>query len=67
MTHFQRHMARREENAIQQLLDLSFVWGQMLQPQRAGVAIRYSQSQGKHCALAHEQQQERFLRLREKT
>lgn len=66
MTHLQRHMAKREENAIQQLPDLSFVWGQMLKPPRAGVAIRHSQSQGKHFALAHEQQQERFLRLREK-
>lgn len=36
MTHLQRHTARREENAIQQLLDLSFVWGEMLQPQQQG-------------------------------
>lgn len=36
-------------------------------PSEQGVAIRYSQSQGKHFALAHEQQQESFLRLRENT
>lgn len=48
MTHLRRHVARGEENAIQQLLDLSFVRGQMLQPREQGVAIRYFQSGGKH-------------------
>lgn len=48
MTHLRRHVARGEENAIQQLLDLSFVRGQMLKPREQGVAIRYFQSGGKH-------------------
>lgn len=36
-------------------------------PSEQGAAIRYSRSQGKHFALAHEQQQEGFLRLRQET